>query len=839
MRKEGLVKHLVLIVVLLCLACGGVIQSGDGGSLTQTMFTVTSGSIDKVDLLFAIDNSASMGDKQDLLVAAIPVLLGRLLNPNCVDSNPADACTTPADCGALGAAASCDVTGNGGSGQCFVAGDNMSCATVPNTKPEFAAVHDLHIGIVSSSLGGGGSPDICVEGNPDTTHENDHGHLLDRTIVTPGPPPVEGTIANAKPLDGNGGNFLAWLPQSNPSNSGKTPPNVTYYNDGQSAQLVNDFQSLVMGVQQHGCGLEAQLESWYHFLIQPDPWDTITLDGENPPKAILGTNGTGVDATVLKMRHDFLRPDSLVAIIQLTDEEDSWSDPMWLGGYGWTARTQSFPGGPGQGAGPIGTTECQAPVDTTTNPPSGGSNDPDCTSCAFPASNKPVSGQPIGEDPNCQACAGGTGNCPQQGWYTPAAPNVPIAAADGVNVRYSRQIMRSKYGFDNQFNYNRYVDGLRLPNVPDRNNESHDSANYAPTRNCTNPLFAESLPDGSDLSPGALCVLTPGSRTPDLVFYTIIGGVPPALLTDSNGNIKSSLQASDWTAILGANPDYYVFDGIDPHMIQSTSPRQGLEAPSGLYNLGTDPANGREWNTLDSAAAIDLQFACTFDLPVPKDCTAAVNQNACDCTGLAATAADGPPLCSTTTRTTQIKGKAYPQSRYQLVAKALGNQGVVASICAQVVTGNTDDPSYGYNPAMRAILARLSGGLGGQCVPNALPVAQGGGASCTMLVEYPSQTSQATGCTDPGMMQPSAAELASFDQAYRASLGDAGGITPPVVCVFQQLIQGTNYSGATCAGTSSSGWCYVTNDGSCAQAIQFGGSGPPAGTILEMECNGP
>ncbi len=451
------------------------------------------------------------------------------------------------------------------------------------------------------------------------------------------------------------------------------------------------------------------------FPVQPDPWDTITLDGSNPPKAGLGSNGTGVDATVLKMRHDFLRPDSLVAIIQLTDEEDSWSDPLWLGGYGWTARTQQFPGGPGQGAGPIGTSECNAPVNTNTNPPTGGSNDPDCTSCAFPSSSKPISGQPIGDDPNCNACAPGATNCPQKGWYTPASPAVPITAADGVNVRYSRQIMRSKYGFDNQFNYHRYSDGLSLQTVPDRNNESHDSTNYAPTRNCVNPLFAASLPDGSDLTPATICDLTPGVRTPDMVFYAIIGGVPNELLTDSNGNFKLDLTASDWTAILGSNPDYYVFDGIDAHMIQSTSPRQGLQPPStGTYNLGTDPINGREWNTLTASAAIDLQYACTFDLPTPKDCTAAINQNACDCTGTAASAPDGPPLCDPTTRTTQIKGKAYPQSRYQLVAKALGSQSVVGSICAVSTAGDPTAPSYGYNGPLYAIVDRLRTRLAAQ-----------------------------------------------------------------------------------------------------------------------------
>jgi hypothetical protein len=859
---EKLMKAVIATGLASCVVFGGgcltrPVEASSPTTKTSFQAEVKQQSIDKVDLLFAIDNSASMGDKQDLLAAAVPVLVSRLLNPNCVDTNTADVCTTAANCtGPLGANAQCDVTGNGGAGQCFVPGDGSACSTVPNTKAEFDAVHDMHIGIVSSSLGGGGSPDICVESNPDTTHQNDHGQLLNRTLVSAGPPPVEGSISNAKPLDGNGGNFLAWLPQSNPKNAGKTPPNVTYYNDGQAGTtapyppgtLVGDFQALVEGVQQHGCGLEAQLESWYHFLIQPDPWDTITLDSSNPPKAILGTNGTGVDATVLKMRHDFLRPDSLVAIIQVTDEEDSWSDPLWLGGYGWTARTQSFPGGPGQGAGPIGTSECNAPVNINTSPPTGGSNDPDCTSCAFPSSTKPVSGTPIGQDPNCMACAPGATTCPQMGWYTPAGPSVPITAADGVNVRYSRQIMRSKYGFDNQFNYNRYVDGLRLPNVPDRNNESHDSTNYAPTRNCVNPLFAESLPDGSDVSPGTLCTLTPGSRTPDLVFYAIIGGVPNQLLTDSNGNFKLNLQESDWTAILGSNPDYYVFDGIDPHMIQSTAPRQGLEAPpapTGSYNLGTDPDNGREWNTLDSTAAIDLQYACVFDLPTPKDCTAAVNQNACDCTGTAASAADGPPLCSTTTRTTQIKGKAYPQSRYQLVAKALGSQAVVASICAQVVTGNTDDPAYGYNGAMQAIVNRLKSALSGQCLPQQLQAATNGAIPCLILIEYPSQTNQAAGCTDPGMTQPTSDVLTRFDQTYLASLGDAGaGMSPPVVCVFNQLIQGTDYTGATCEGSACTsancaGWCYVSgaaNTGGCAQAIKFGGAGPPAGTVIDLEC---
>ena len=86
-------------------------------------------------------------------------------------------------------------------------------------------------------------------------------------------------------------------------NNGKTPPNVTAYGDGQATQLVTDFQSLVSGVQQHGCGLEAQLESWYRFLIVPDPYGSITLTSDSPLLALLPVSrvpgpqfGTGASA---------------------------------------------------------------------------------------------------------------------------------------------------------------------------------------------------------------------------------------------------------------------------------------------------------------------------------------------------------------------------------------------------------------------------------------------------------------------------------------------------------------------------------------------------------------
>jgi hypothetical protein len=787
-----------VVAVVLCACSSTPVVTGSPWTYMQLK---DDPQLDKVDLLFAIDNSPSMGDKQELLAAAVPALVGRLLNPRCVDADVSKTCKAASDCTSFGPGADCDTTGNGGAGRCFVPGDgkggSLHCSTIAGAKPEFAPIHDLHVGIVSSSLGGGGSPDVCVATTNDPLHQDDHGHLLNRTVVAgaDGPP-----IANAKPTDGNGGNFLAWLPASEPANTGKPPPNVTPYSTGQDTQLVADFASLVRGVQQHGCGLEAQLESWYRFLVQPDPWDKIVLSNENPPRASL----QGVDVTLLAMRHDFLRSDSLVLIVQVTDEEDSWSDPMWLGGYGWTARTSAFPGGPGSGAGPRGTSECDAPEDVN-DPTAWGPNNPDCTSCAFPGANKPISGTAIGNDPNCNACAPGQTSCPQKGWYSPATSSSgPITAIDGLNVRYGNQYMRKRYGFDNQHDVQRYIDGLRSSTVPDRDNEAHAPNPYSTTkRNCTNPLYAQNLPDGSDSSPGALCQLKSGSRTPDRVFYALLGGVPNRLISDSNGNPKLDLSASDWTFILGKDPAHYIFDGIDAHMLESTAPRQGMQSPGTTYALGTDPDNGRDWNTTTSASGIDLEYACTFDLPAPKDCTVVTDPDACECTGAASTAVDGPPLCSPTARMTQIKGKAYPTIRELRVAQGLGGQSVVASLCAK-----------DYAPAMNRIVNRLDVALGGQCLGATLPI-----DACIMVVTFPGETGQGT-CDAFGLAQPPPSLLAD----YQSRLADAG-VVPPI-CVLPKL--------ATCA--TGPGWCFETNTDGCAQKVAFAPGSPPPSTSLSLAC---
>ena len=85
-----------------------------------------------------------------------------------------------------------------------------------------------------------------------------------------------------------------------------------------------------MGVHQFGCGIESQLESWYRFLVQPDPYASLGLD-----KTGKFAQWVGVDTVLLAQRADFLRPDSLVAVIVLSDENDSEVDVRSFGGTAW------------------------------------------------------------------------------------------------------------------------------------------------------------------------------------------------------------------------------------------------------------------------------------------------------------------------------------------------------------------------------------------------------------------------------------------------------------------------------------------------------------------------
>ena len=483
---------------------------------------------------------------------------------------------------------------------------------------------DVHVGVISSSLGTFGG-DVC----PDSPAANGQAHL--RTVGSDGAPVAAATAG-----------FL------------------TYGGGADLEALVSDTQSLVKGVGQNGCGFEAQLETAYRFLVQPDPWEKVQIDSSNQAQLV------GTDVKLLAQRKAFLRPDSLVAVVMLTDEDDSSPDPLSLAGQGWAFGANQFPGS--TVFRPDGKTTT-APRATSTCLTAPGS--PDCTSCGFASSCNPAEAacQKLKNDPECQK---------NGGYYGPTE--------EQLNVRFHR--MKQRYGIDPQYPISRYTDGFTKERAPDRSGEHLEKARtgggrdigpYVGNPTCTNPLFAASLPSSAGEE---LCNLAQGPRGKELVVFALLGGLPPSLASSN----------PDWKKILGSNPDAYDDSGIDPHMVPSIEPRAGLAPPSQTVgDNGSDPVNGREWNTNKD----DLQFACTFALATPRTCTS--QDSSCDC---AQQPTRNPPLCGSTNGQ-QTRGKAYPTTRELRVVKALGDRGVVGSVCAA-------DASQGYATTMEILADRLA-----------------------------------------------------------------------------------------------------------------------------------
>src|SRR6185437_3987831 len=199
---------------------------------------------------------------------------------------------------------------------------------------------------------------------------------------------------------------------------------------------------------------------------------------------------------------------------------------------------------------------------------------------------------------------------------------------------------------------------------------------------------------------------------------------------DSHGN-------TFWDDIAG-DPENYV-PPISPYMQESTVPRSGTDPITGTKLSppsspnGTNPINGHEWNP--SGASMeppgDIQYACIFDLPSPRDCTqpGAV----CDCTG---DPAAENPLCDPNPNngqspTLQSRAKAYPGVKNLAIAKGMQDQGIVASICPKQISDPTL-PDYGYRPAVAAILDRLKLALHALCFPKSLNHDASGEVACTM-----------------------------------------------------------------------------------------------------------
>lgn len=676
--------------------------------------------IDKVDVLVMVDNSSSMADKQKILGDAVPDLVRGLVQPRCVDK----ATKTP-----LSPTVLADP----------LRPEKEQCPA--GAEPAWKPITDMHVGVISSSMGAFGG-DEC---KPDPArHNDDHGHLLARG--------ANGPIAEAGDL-----HFLAWYPDVEANHDKDRHPEPPVPKLGTLDAFGDAFTRLVVGVGQDGCGLEAQLESVYHFLVQPDPWNAITVDGH---RASYGPKND-VDGELLRQRAAFLRPDSLVAIIVLTDEDDSSVDPLTLDATGFVFENQD----------PLPRATSACDLDPTSR---------GCTTCYGGNS-----------DPACSA---------NNGYYT--------AAQDSPNVRF--QHMKKRFGIDPQFPIARYVDALTKAKVPQRDDEHDAHGSYVGKATCTNPLFAARLPS----TPGEnLCDLPRGSRTKDLVYFAIIGGVPNQLLPARTSD------PIDWTKVLGKDPARYDETGIDPHMIASTDPRPGLPLPSAADDA--DPASGREWTT----GGTDLQYACIFDLPAPNDCT---GSDSCDCDGK-----KDVPLCQSRLSTIQTKGKAYPTRRELMVAKELGDHAVVASLCAKEVK-NAQADDYGYRPAVRAIADRLGDNLAHTCLPRPLEADGSGDVACLVLAILPEGKTDADCKALYGLDLPPASVVTQLRDRLAADEGE--GARKLGVCAIPQLAVPT---GSSCNDEEDqTGFCYVSGaPGKCEYQLAF--TKPTArltGARFTMQC---
>lgn len=714
---------------------GDVLGDGDGdGDLTTPFIeqiSTTTGT--QLDLLFVIDNSQQMADKQALLASAVPQLLERLSNP-----------------------------------------------------PVGTGFNDFHIGVITSSLGSAGAT-TCPRGDL-TFNYDDQAHLI---------PSVRSTV------DDPGLGFLTW------SDTG----------DGSPAF---ELSGHIQGAGEVGCGLEAPLEAMYRFLVDPAPPEEVVLN-QNSRSEPMGT-----DQTVLAQRDAFLRPESTVGIVILSDENDC---SIMTGGAYYNNAGFGYLTGEPTFEMPLATSACEE------NP-----NDACCFSCLQASS-------PL---PGCES-------------YASECASNPIRSPenDRINVRCLDQ--KRRLGVDLLFPTQRYVDALTSSTIIDA--RSGDTVN--------NPLFR-----GGSGTP---------QRQPGSVFVLGIVGVPwQDLATDESLSDPAIMAyrtpeqlgrrdvetpeglSTRWEVILG-DPGLAEYSNqcqddpslaecgtapvlpLDPFMIESID-----ERPAGLANpitgdiivasTSTDPQansiNGHEYDNtalhLDGAPARDnLQYACIFPLETPKvSCTE--DDVSCEC---GSEPDRNRPVCQPPAggpaATSQYYAKAYPSPRILRLIQELGPSGLAASICPKLALssqGPVTDPNFGYNPAMVLFADALVAGRGARCLPRELPTDSEGRVSCDLI-----ETAAGLDCARDGRRTVSS-EVEAELREHLQEIGRCSGAQCEEfeICAIEQL---TGTGRSACLQNEGNpdsfdeaGFCYIDPSLQNAQGDYIAGGDDSGESPLVAAC---
>ena len=189
-------------------------------------------------------------------------------------------------------------------------------------------------------------------------------------------------------------------------------------------------------------------------------------------------------------------------------------------------------------------------------------------------------------------------------------------------------------------------------------------------------------------------------------------------------------------------------------MIESIKPRIGLARPGQRAPTPTRSTATSGIPSKDSPdAERDLQYACIFPLPTPKDCTEPTD---CDCfvpTG-GNPAATQNPLCQNGNghySTTQIARQGYPGTRELQVLQGLGDQAIVASICPANVTDMTQPPtSATARPSPRSSAACATRSAAAACRASSRSSADGR-VPCVILEAFNPAAGATCNCSDrPG-----------------------------------------------------------------------------------------
>lgn len=637
----------------------------------------------KLDVLFMIDNSQSMSDKQALLADAVPALVRRLVAPRCVDP----------------------VTG-------AVSGGNYPCQS---GEPEFRPVRDIHVGVLSSSLGGHGADYCTPKGKNWSPTQDDGAHLLGERRA------LGGATAH-----------LDWSPGTDAADP---------------SSFIQNFAEQVKAAGDDGCGYEASLEAWYRFLIDPDP-----------PAAIVNQNGVtvaeGIDEVLLTQRRDFLRPDSLLLVVMLSDENDC--SIVDSGQSSYIAQEAHLY---------RATAACDGDPESVC-----------CRSCGSDESAPPTGCPSLLEDPGCQ---------------TPQHDDV----TDDVNLRCWQQ--KRRFGVDFLHPVQRYIEGLTQLTVRNR------AGQLVP-----NPLFSDLTGTGARPRSPANVLLAGILGVPwhDLA--------DEQSLSDPNSirylSARELTEKDRWSWLLpsAAGPP------VDPLMRESVLPRQGTQ-PATLVPLvlpdgpGVHPVNGHEWNTGNR----DLQYACIYPLAKPRDCTTATAD--CACKDVAPGDPSKNPLCQDpetgTYGTTQHFAKAYPGTRQLEVLKGVGENSIALSICPKLSSGETSSPSFGYNPAVDSIVERLRDKLLTQCMPRPLSLAADGSAQCAVVEALPASACSCDATKNRRLVSDKLAKAARRELRASAQCGpnSPGQLACEAFCLCEIGAATDMKSCQNDPKPSGTGWCYV------------------------------